>query len=34
MRTALMSGGFVTKNLGFGHVTREKVIQEHTQPLA
>ncbi|XP_062596569.1 uncharacterized protein LOC134258027 [Saccostrea cucullata] len=34
VRTALMNGGFVRENLGFGHVTREEVIQEHTRPLA
>ncbi|XP_056002877.1 uncharacterized protein LOC130049408 isoform X1 [Ostrea edulis] len=32
--TALMNGGFVTGNLGFGHVTKEEIIQEHTRPLA
>lgn len=28
-----MNGGFVAENLGFGHVTREQIIQEHTRPL-
>ncbi|XP_061177700.1 uncharacterized protein LOC133186476 [Saccostrea echinata] len=34
IRTALMNGRFVTENLGFGHITREMVIQQHTRPLA
>ncbi|XP_062599343.1 uncharacterized protein LOC134260823 [Saccostrea cucullata] len=34
IRTALMNGRFVTENLGFGHITREKVINSHTRPLA
>lgn len=34
IRTVLMNGGFVAENLGFGHVTREQIIQEHTRPLA
>lgn len=32
IRTALMNGGFVAENLGFGHVTREHIIQD-TQDL-
>lgn len=34
IRTALMNGRFVKENLGFGHITRETVIQQHTRPLA
>nr|XP_034308171.1 uncharacterized protein LOC117683221 [Crassostrea gigas] len=34
IRTALMNGGFVAENLGFGHVTSEQIIKEHTRPLA
>jgi hypothetical protein len=34
VRNALMTGGFVAENLGFGHVTREQIIDEHTRPLA
>lgn len=29
-----MNGGFVAEHLGFGHITREQIIQEHTRPLA
>lgn len=28
-----MNGGFVAEHLGFGHITREQIIQEHTRPL-
>lgn len=27
-----MNGRFVKENLGFGHITRETVIQQHTRP--
>lgn len=29
----LMNGRFGKENLGFGHITRETVIQKHTRPL-
>ncbi|XP_048768744.2 uncharacterized protein LOC125662931 [Ostrea edulis] len=34
VRNILMTGGFVTENLGFGHITREEIINKHTRPLA
>lgn len=34
IRTSLMNGRFVKENLGFGHITRETVIQQHIRPLA
>jgi hypothetical protein len=34
VRRAFIDGGFVTNNLGFNHVSREQIINEHTRPLA
>ncbi|KAK3102132.1 hypothetical protein FSP39_009062 [Pinctada imbricata] len=34
VRSALMSGEFVRENLGFQHITREKVIRDHTREIA
>ena len=34
VRSALISGEFVRENLGFQHITRENVIQDHTRELA